>query len=143
MIYVFILLAAILSGLAKSVMDISNDDDLFVMSRLFRGRDPRWRGWDSRTNTWRLKWRHGLPEAGPAFPGASTIFVAFTDLWHLSQMATWGLMELAFGLLVWQAWAACPTTPQHTLFIFTCLITIPIARRIAFELAWRHLKSRP
>ena len=33
--------------------------------------------------SWRNKWKNGDPAQGEAFPGSSTIFVSFTDGWHL------------------------------------------------------------
>ena len=33
--------------------------------------------------SWRNKWRNGDPSQGEKFPGSSTVFVCFTDGWHL------------------------------------------------------------
>ncbi|MGH1362988.1 MAG: hypothetical protein ACRBF0_05475 [Calditrichia bacterium] len=40
------------------------------------------RFWDNRL-AWRNKWKDGDPANGPAFPGASTVFVTFMDGWHV------------------------------------------------------------
>jgi len=40
------------------------------------------RFWDNRL-AWRNKWKDGDQANGPAFPGASTIFVTFMDGWHV------------------------------------------------------------
>ena len=33
--------------------------------------------------SWQNKWKNGDPSQGEKFPGSSTIFVTFTDGWHL------------------------------------------------------------
>ena len=33
--------------------------------------------------SWRNKWKNGDPSHGEKFPGSSTVFVCFTDGWHL------------------------------------------------------------
>ena len=36
-------------------------------------------------DSWRNKWKNGDPKQGEKFPFSSTIFVMFTDRWHLTQ----------------------------------------------------------
>lgn len=44
--------------------------------------DPSWSNPDI---SWRNKWKDGNPSKGPAFTGSTTIFVGFTDLYHLGN----------------------------------------------------------
>jgi hypothetical protein len=56
--------------------------------------------WDS-TTSWKLKYKGGDSTAGPAFLGSTTVFVAFTDGWHLTNALAWACADTAFLLGSW------------------------------------------
>lgn len=64
------------------------------------------RGWDIWANpkiSWRRKWKWGSEKLdqplGEAFPGSSTVFVAFTDLWHFTKSIQ--LTSLFLACVLW------------------------------------------
>jgi hypothetical protein len=59
--------------------------------------------WDSATS-WKRKYKNSDPTAGPAFPGATTLLVAFTDGWHLSNLLSWACADATFLLAAWPAY---------------------------------------
>lgn len=66
------LILVIIAGVAKAFMDLSAD------GKLPQNLD--------KANTWKNKWKNGYKDQGEKFPGSSTVFVAFTDFWHLMQL---------------------------------------------------------
>ena len=48
--------------------------------------------------SWRNKWKNGNPEEGPRFLGSSTIFVGFTDAWHLAELLQYGCLQAMFAM---------------------------------------------
>ncbi len=44
--------------------------------------------WFNPKLSWRNKWKGGDPASGEAYPGSSTVFVAFTDAWHTFKSLT-------------------------------------------------------
>ncbi len=54
--------------------------------------------------SWRNKWKNGKPEEGEAYPGSSTVFVLFTDAWHLFQFLMFTCFELIILILVHRIW---------------------------------------
>ena len=51
--------------------------------------------------SWKNKWKDGNPAQGEAYPGSSTVFVLFTDAWHLAQFLMFTCFELAVLLLLY------------------------------------------
>jgi hypothetical protein len=76
LIVLFILTAAI----CKAVQD---KIQFHYAKSIFQKRNPRF--WNPNIS-WKNKWKNGEPEFGEAFWGSSTIFVSFTDAWHLFGM---------------------------------------------------------
>jgi hypothetical protein len=130
-----IALLAAISGAAKAVMDVANDRNVFYTSRLYDHRNT-WIG--PRDETWGNKWKDTCSvKLKPAFFGSSTFLVAFTDLWHFTQMLTWTTAEAVGLLLIWLAGTgSCPTNAVMVGAIFTFIL-----RRIVFELVYRHLTN--
>jgi hypothetical protein len=52
--------------------------------------------------SWRNKWKDGDPEKGEAYPGSSTVFVLFTDAWHLAQFFMFTCFEAAVIFLLYK-----------------------------------------
>ena len=52
--------------------------------------------------SWRNKWEDGDPAKGEAYPGSSTVFVLFTDAWHLAQFLMFTCFELAVVFLLYK-----------------------------------------
>jgi hypothetical protein len=78
----------ILAGICKAVSDTLADHP---DQSIFPG------SWDKDDN-WRNKWKAGDPTKGEAFPGSSTLFVAFTDAWHFSNAIQYTCFILAIVL---------------------------------------------
>lgn len=56
-------------------------------------RSKKGQQWMNPATSWRNKWKDGDPKKGERFPGASTVLVFVTDLWHLAKFVM--LMMLA------------------------------------------------
>ena len=54
--------------------------------------------------SWRNKWKNGNPEEGEAYPGSSTVFVLFTDAWHLFQFLMFSCFNLIILVLAHRIW---------------------------------------
>lgn len=52
--------------------------------------------------SWRNKWKEGDHKKGEAYPGSSTVFVLFTDAWHLAQCLMFTCFELAVLFLLYK-----------------------------------------
>lgn len=81
-----VVLLASFAGLSKAICDTVS----FRYSKSIFTKKPIF--WNPEIS-WRNKYRGNDPSNGSKFPGSTTLFVAFTDAWHL-----FGLLErLAFG----------------------------------------------
>lgn len=49
--------------------------------------------WDVK-DSWDNKWMNGDVDQGERFPGSSTIFVMFTDMWHLTKFLQYVIIAL-------------------------------------------------
>lgn len=78
MILLFILV--FVAGVAKAVMDTLQFH--FVSSIFYRGKDDQF--WMP-SISWKNKYKNGNKEDGESFWGSTTIFISFTDGWHLFQ----------------------------------------------------------
>ena len=54
--------------------------------------------------SWRNKWKNGNAEEGEAYPGSSTVFVLFTDAWHLFQFLMFSCFNLIILVLAHRIW---------------------------------------
>ncbi len=71
----------ILSGIAEAIMDTLQfhyDNSIF---KKFKNQRFWYPGF-----SWMNKWKDGDPKNGERFLGSSTIFVGFTDAWHLFKL---------------------------------------------------------
>jgi hypothetical protein len=68
---------SILSGFSKAICDLSEEGKL-------KGGSSYWH----KNKSWKNKWKNGDKKQGEKFWLSSTIFVLFTDAWHL-----FGLLE--------------------------------------------------
>jgi hypothetical protein len=55
--------------------------------------------WDP-SISWRNKYRNADPLGGPRFPGSTTLFVGFTDAWHMFKLLRNAFMTMAIFLLL-------------------------------------------
>jgi hypothetical protein len=102
------LILIILSGMAEAIMDTLQfhyDTSIF---KKFKNQRFWYPGF-----SWMNKWKDGDPKNGERFLGSSTIFVGFTDAWHLfkfihNQTLFLGLLFIAgisFHYILWFALA--------------------------------------
>ncbi|MFT4762609.1 MAG: hypothetical protein ACI9XO_000315 [Paraglaciecola sp.] len=54
--------------------------------------------------SWKAKWKNGDHQQGERFWGSSTIFVKFTDFWHLMKSVSWMLLFGAMSILAGNGW---------------------------------------
>ena len=58
--------------------------------------------WDARTS-WLRKYKDYYNDpTTPRFWGSTTVFVAVTDMWHLSNMLAWACLDAALLVAGWQ-----------------------------------------
>lgn len=76
---VILFLILILSAISKAVMDTCA---CCFTTSIFKNKNPLF--WNYKIS-WKNKWKNGDPTQGEKFWGSSTIFVSFTDAWHLFQ----------------------------------------------------------
>jgi len=80
----------ILAGFFNSIMDIIvHKWDISIFSKI---KNDKLLQFINPTLSWINKWKNNNYKQGEKFIGSSTIFVMFTDLWHLCQF----LMILSF-----------------------------------------------
>lgn len=105
MLYIILLFVSIfLSAVCKAVMDVLHFNFSTSVFKNFGS-------WWNPSISWRNKWKDGNPNEGEKFPGSSTIFVGFTDAWHLFQHFNLMLLFIgfilysqSFPLIDWVAW---------------------------------------
>ena len=84
--------------------------------------------WDARTS-WTLKYADYYHDPKtPRFWGSTTLFVACTDAWHLSNGLSWGCMDAAFLL------AAYPVYHWYA-------VAAVVVRRVVFEPLYSFLRK--
>jgi len=105
-IYIIILSVILLfSAISKAIMDTVGS---CFSSSVFKNLNPLF--WD-KVRSWRNKWKGGEPAKGEKFLGSSTIFVSFTDAWHLFQhffllflFLSLVLYSQCFPIITWKFW---------------------------------------
>ena len=83
---------AILSGICKSVMDLSEESKI-------KGNPLFWH----KNKSWQNKWKNGDKSQGEKFFGSSRWFVLFTDAWHLFGVlfrVFYAKVYICIGLLI-------------------------------------------
>jgi hypothetical protein len=93
------MISAILIILAAIANSIGDKIQFHWSTSVFAGR-----GWDSWANpqiSWSRKWKNGNANhmREEAFPGSSTVFVSFTDLWHFVKSIQ--LTTLFLACVLW------------------------------------------
>ena len=88
--------------------------------------------------SWRNKYQDGDKTKGEKFPGSSTIFVAFTDGWHLLQTAQYLALRLALTLAVTPVRVEAPGLADYAL-TFAALWIVGAA---GFTLTYKILKVK-
>ena len=88
-------LLLVFAGLCLAIMDELSSPDTFAGSRLKRFESPFF---SDKLTTAGRKWKNGRPDDGEAFLFSSTLFVAFTDAWHLAKELMLLALSLAFAL---------------------------------------------
>ena len=86
------------------------------------------RFWDARTS-WTRKYRGGLAQLGPRFPGSTTWLVALTDGWHLSNLLSWLAADVAVLVLAYGTPRLWPA------------VAYVVVRRVVFEPLYRWLRK--
>ncbi len=77
--------------------------------------------------SWENKWKNGDPDQGERFWGSSTIFVSFTDFWHLAKKGMLTCLALALAFM--------PAAGRKTrLWVIVAFVVIFSA---TFEVMWR------
>ena len=83
---------AILSGISKAVMDLSEESKI-------KGNPLFWH----KNKSWQNKWKNGDKSQGEKFFGSSRWFVLFTDAWHLFGVlfrVFYAKVYICIGLLI-------------------------------------------
>jgi hypothetical protein len=120
MVYAIFIALGLLAGLARAAHDAAS----FTPGCLARFGQF----WDNRTS-WLNKYKNRDATAGPAFLGATTWLVAFTDGWHLSNLAAWAAADAA---ALWAAWGS----PK-----WWWAVGYVLARRVVFEPVYSRLRK--
>jgi hypothetical protein len=83
--------------------------------------------------SWRNKWKDGDPEKGEAYPGSSTVFVLFTDAWHLAQFLMFTCFEVAVIFLLYKLY-------RFNWYILTLIfLGMKVLFGMTFELFFKYL----
>ena len=113
------LLCFIVAAICESVMDVLQFHYMRSLFKDFKNNIF----WDPEIS-WRNKYKKGDPKEGPKFIGSDTLFVGFTDGWHLFKMfRTFCIFLGIFFLLL-----------QFTSFWVSLLIVVGV--RIFFGIAF-------
>lgn len=89
-------------------------------------------------SSWRNKYKNGDPKQGARFFGSTTVFVMFTDAWHLFTFLYDALKSIAIILCVWHLssqFGIAPTKPV----ISTILILV--FAQILFEQTYKAIRK--
>lgn len=112
------------AGMANSAMDTLQ---FHYPKSVFRklGHESFW----NPNISWKNKWRDGIPLRGEKFLGSSTVFVGFTDGWHLCKKLM--LLSVVATVVTYR--------PSRREWIFRVVdfVLLYLAFTIAFELCFR------
>lgn len=88
--------------------------------------------WFNPAESWRNKWKQGDKSKGEAFFGSSTVFVMFTDAWHLFgsiQRLMWILAIILYKPTInW--WADGMILMASHMIVFHVLFTYAFRRKV-------------
>ncbi len=83
------LVFSIISGISKAILDLSSDGKF---------KNPKL----NKDNSWKNKYKNNDFKQGAKFFGSTTLFVALTDIWHLSGLIfrlSFATVFLSIGIL--------------------------------------------
>jgi len=96
---ILIIILLFLSGVAKSITDLSSSPNLFYKSKLYLKYHLNPNFWEQGLGSLN-KYKNNDPHSGEKFLGSTTIFVIFTDAWHLFWFLSELLMIIASIIIV-------------------------------------------
>jgi len=119
---------SIFSGISKAVCDTVAST--FYKSKLFLkyGLSPKF--WDKHLGS-KNKWKNGDKKQGEAFLGSSTVFVIFTDGWHITDFLRDAFFVLSFYALMFSG------LPLQDLVI--ALFILFAVKQIIFQFTYFYL----
>jgi len=121
---------AAIAGASKGVCDaLSHQPGVYGKSRFVK------------PDSWRNKYRNGDPAQGPAFPGATHVFVATTDLWHLSDLVRI-TSSLGSGVVVTRATFKQNPKPPKWHHIVD-LAVMGLCHQVTFNLVYNVSRRKP
>lgn len=83
--------------------------------------------WNSLTS-WKRKYKNEDPAQGPAYFGATSWLVGFSDAWHASNLLSWLAADAALFVAAWPAYG--------------WLALVPVAvRRLVFQPLYSYLRK--
>lgn len=101
---IYFIISISLSSISKSLMDTLR---FHFSTSIFKNCSSWW----NPSESWKNKWKNGDPNQGEKFLGSSTIFVSFTDGWHLFQhfflffmFLSFILYSCSFPIITWTWW---------------------------------------
>lgn len=114
------------------ILKAVSDKILFHFDKSIFAKMPQkyWDFWDVR-DSWDNKWLNGDPDQGEKFIGSSTIFVMFTDMWHLTKFIQYNIIAL---LIVLNADPIFHPILDYAMFLFGGLGI--------FEICWNKILSK-
>lgn len=130
-----------LAGAANGSMDTLKDHyatSIFPQTEFeqFLGKDPSF--WDPRIS-WICKYKDWPQDQRPAFPGAKTWAVGFTDGWHFFQMLQLAFLRTTLVLLLSCFIRLHPKKPFNSLFWFLIWIALIMPYALGFHLTYTFL----
>lgn len=89
-------------------------------------------------SSWRNKYKNGEPKQGERFFGSSTVFVMFTDGWHLFNFLYDALKSIAIILCVWHLAKQFGIAPAKAI---VSTILILVFAQTLFEQTYKALRK--
>jgi len=123
-----ILFLLLISGISKSITDISSSPNLFYKSRLYLKYKLNPKFWEQGLGSLN-KYKNANPLNGEKFIGSTTIFVVFTDAWHLF----WFISEITMIL------ASVIITLNTSIWFVMLAFSIKL---IFFEIVFNYLRKK-
>lgn len=89
-------------------------------------------------SSWRRKWKNGDPKQGEKFFGSSTVFVMFTDAWHLFTFLFDWSKNAAIIICVYHLARFYGVAPSKTI---VGIILAAVFAQILFEQTYKKLRK--